>query len=142
MSKNEKTRPVAATTKRAEETAAFGGAAASFCEHSTTRKRVRQVCDYLLTGAENALDAKTLARLLECDRRSVTQRIERERRRGMPICAAVDGESRGYFLAADADELARYVRALDRRISEVKKTRNACKQTLQGMKKAVNADAN
>lgn len=141
MNKNEKTRPVAATTKRAEETAAFGGAAISY-SNFTTQKRARQVSDFLLTGAENALDAKTLARLLECDRRSVTQRIERERRRGMPICAAVDGESRGYFLATDADELARYVRALDRRISEVKKTRDACELTLRGMKKAVNADAN
>ena len=140
MNKNEKTRPVAATTKRAEETAAFGGAAASFCEHSTTRKRARQVCDYLLTGAENALDAKTLAAAMEIDRRTVTQRIERERRSGMPICAAVDGVNRGYYLAADADELARYVRALDRRISEVKKTHAACRRTLDAMKKAVNAD--
>ena len=140
MNKNEKTRSTAATVKRVEETAAFGGAAASFCEHSTTRKRARQVCDYLLTGAENALDAKTLARLLECDRRSVTQRIERERRSGMPICAAVDGVNRGYYLAADADELARYVRALDRRISEVKKTHAACRRTLDAMKKAVNVD--
>ena len=139
MNKNEKTRPVAATTKRAEETAAFGGAAISY-SNFTTQKRARQVCDYLLTGAENALDAKTLARLLECDRRSVTQRIERERRSGMPICAAVDGVNRGYYLAADADELARYVRALDRRISEVKKTHAACRRTLDAMKKAVNAD--
>ena len=141
MNKNEKTRSTAATVKRVEA-AAFGGAAASFCEHFTTQNRARQVSDFLLTGAENALDSRTLAALMKIDRRTVTQRIERERRSGMPICAAVDGESRGYFLAADADELARYVRALDRRISEVKKTRNACKQTLQGMKKAVNADAN
>ena len=141
MNKSEKTRSTAATVKRVEA-AAFGGAAASFCEHSTTRNRARQVCDYLLTGAEHALDAKTLAAAMEIDRRTVTQRIERERRSGMPICAAVDGESRGYFLAADADELARYVRALDRRISEVKKTRDACELTLRGMKKAVNADAN
>ena len=140
MDKKEKARTVAATTKRAEETAAFGGAAASFCEHSTTRKRARQVCDYLLTDAEHALDAKTLAAMMEIDRRSVTQRIERERRRGMPICAAVDGVNRGYYLAADADELARYVRALDRRISEVKKTHAACRRTLDAMKKAVNAD--
>ena len=140
MNKKRKTRSTAATVKRAEETAAFGGAAASFCEHSTTRKRARQVCDFLLSGAEHALDAKTLARLLECDRRSVTQRIERERRRGMPICAAVDGVNRGYYLAADADELARYVRALDRRISEVKKTHAACRRTLDAMKKAVNSD--
>ena len=142
MNKNEKTRPVAATTKRAEETAAFGGAAASFCEHFTTQNRARQVSDFLLTGAENALDSRTLAAMMGIDRRTVTQRIEHERRAGAPICAAVDGESRGYFLAADADELARYVRALDRRISEVKKTRDACELTLRGMKKAVNADAN
>lgn len=139
MNKNEKTRFTAATVKRAEA-AAFGGAATSFCEHSTTRKRARQVSDFLLTGEENAIDAKTLARLLEIDRRTVTQRIERERRRGMPICAAVDGVNRGYYLAADADELARYVRALDRRISEVKKTHAACRRTLDAMKKAVNAD--
>ena len=139
MNKNEKTRSTAATVKRVEA-AAFGGAAASFYEHSTTRKRARQVCDFLLTGAEHALDAKTLAAAMECDRRTVTQRIERERRSGMPICAAVDGVNRGYYLAADADELARYVRALDRRISEVKKTHAACRRTLDAMKKAVNAD--
>lgn len=139
MNKSEKTRSTAATVKRVEA-AAFGGAAASFCEHSTTRKRARQVCDYLLTGAEHALDAKTLAALMKIDRRTVTQRIERERRSGMPICAAVDGVNRGYYLAADADELARYVRALDRRISEVKKTHAACRRTLDAMKKAVNAD--
>lgn len=139
MNKSEKTRSTAATVKRVEA-AAFGGAAASFCEHSTTRKRARQVCDYLLTGAEHALDAKTLAAAMEIDRRTVTQRIERERRSGMPICAAVDGVNRGYYLAADADELARYVRALDRRISEVKKTHAACRRTLDAMKKAVNAD--
>lgn len=139
MNKNEKTRPVAATTKRAEA-AAFGGAAASFCEHFTTQNRARQVSDFLLTGAENAIDSRTLAAMMGIDRRTVTQRIEHERRAGAPICAAVDGVNRGYYLAADADELARYVRALDRRISEVKKTHAACRRTLDAIKKAVNAD--
>ena len=136
MNKSEKTRSVAATTKRAEA-AAFGGAAASFYEHSTTRKRARQVCDYLLTGAENALDAKTLARLLECDRRTVTQRIERERRRGMPICAAVTGRNRGYFLPASPAELEQYVSSLNRRVKEVSLTLNACTKTLKKMKRGV-----
>lgn len=139
MNKNEKTRSTAATVKRVEA-AAFGGAAASFCEHFTTQNRARQVSDFLLTGAENAIDSRTLAAMMGIDRRTVTQRIERERRSGMPICAAVDGVNRGYYLAADADELARYVRALDRRISEVKKTHAACRRTLDAMKKAVNAD--
>ena len=139
MNKNEKTRSTAATVKRVEA-AAFGGAAASFCEHFTTQNRARQVSDFLLTGAENALDSRTLAAMMGIDRRTVTQRIEHERRAGAPICAAVDGVNRGYYLAADADELARYVRALDRRISEVKKTHAACRRTLDAMKKAVNAD--
>lgn len=139
MNKNEKTRSTAATVKRVEA-AAFGGAAASFCEHFTTQNRARQVSDFLLTGAENAIDSRTLAAMMGIDRRTVTQRIEHERRAGAPICAAVDGVNRGYYLAADADELARYVRALDRRISEVKKTHAACRRTLDAMKKAVNAD--
>ena len=139
MNKNEKARSTAATVKRVEA-AAFGGAAASFCEHFTTQNRARQVSDFLLTGAENAIDSRTLAAMMGIDRRTVTQRIEYERRAGAPICAAVDGVNRGYYLAADADELARYVRALDRRISEVKKTHAACRRTLDAMKKAVNAD--
>lgn len=133
MNKNEKNRPVAATTKRAEETAAFGGAAASFCEHSTTRKRARQVSDFLLTGAENALDSRTLAALMEIDRRTVTQRIESERRSGMPICAAVTGRNLGYFLAANADELTAYLASFDRRIKQVTLTRDACRRTLEKM---------
>ena len=54
MNKNEKTRSTAATVKRVEA-AAFGGAAASFCEHFTTQNRARQVSDFLLTGADVGL---------------------------------------------------------------------------------------
>ena len=132
MNKNEKTRPVAATTKRAEETAAFGGAAISYLNF-TTQKRARQVSDYLLNGAENALDARTLAALMKIDRRTVTQRIESERRSGMPICAAVTGRNLGYFLAANADELTAYLASFDRRIKQVTLTRDACRRTLEKM---------
>lgn len=136
MNKNEKTRPVAATTKRAEETAAFGGAAISY-SNFTTQKRARQVSDYLLNGAENALDARTLAALMKIDRRTVTQRIERERRSGMPICAAVTGRNRGYFLPASPAELEQYVSSLNRRVKEVSLTLNACTKTLKKMKRGV-----
>ena len=132
MNKNEKTRPVAATTKRAEETAAFGGAAISY-SNFTTQKRARQVSDYLLNGAENALDARTLAAWMKIDRRTVTQRIERERRSGMPICAAVTVRNLGYFLAANADELTAYLASFDRRIKQVTLTRDACRRTLEKM---------
>lgn len=136
MNKNEKTRSTAATVKRVEA-AAFGGAAASFCEHFTTQNRARQVSDFLLTGAENAIDSRTLAAMMEIDRRTVTQRIEHERRAGAPICAAVTGRNRGYFLPASPAELEQYVSSLNRRVKEVSLTLNACTKTLKKMKRGV-----
>lgn len=136
MNKNEKTRSTAATVKRVEA-AAFGGAAASFCEYFTTQNRARQVSNFLLTGAENAIDAKTLAAAMEIDRRTVTQRIEHERRAGAPICAAVTGRNRGYFLPASPAELEQYVSSLNRRVKEVSLTLNACTKTLKKMKRGV-----
>ena len=136
MNKSEKTRSTAATVKRVEA-AAFGGAAASFCEYFTTQNRARQVSNFLLTGAENAIDAKTLAAAMEIDRRTVTQRIEHERRAGAPICAAVTGRNRGYFLPASPAELEQYVSSLNRRVKEVSLTLNACTKTLKKMKRGV-----
>lgn len=67
------------------------------------------------------------------DRRALSKQIERERRSGQPICAAVAGNSRGYYLTDDPDELQRYIKALDRRIREVRRTRDACGETLRRM---------
>ena len=136
MNKNEKTRSTAATVKRVEA-AAFGGAAASFCEYFTTQNRARQVSNFLLTGAENAIDSRTLAAMMGIDRRTVTQRIEHERRAGAPICAAVTGRNRGYFLPASPAELEQYVSSLNRRVKEVSLTLNACTKTLKKMKRGV-----
>ena len=135
MNKNEKTRPVAATTKRAmvEETAAFGGAAASFYNNSTTQKRSRQVSDFLPIGAENAVSGSKIAESLGLELRDVTRQIERERQRGVAICAAVAGNERGYFLAQNAGELALYIRSLNRRIKNVQKTLRALDSTLADM---------
>ena len=133
MRQNEKARFVAATTERAEA-ATLGGVAASSNRDCTTSARVRQVHEVLLTGAQNAIEGATLAVALGFkNRRALSKQIERERRSGQPICAAVSGNSRGYYLADDPDELQRYIRALDRRIREVRKTRDACDLTLQRM---------
>ena len=70
---------------------------------------------------------------MKIDRRTVTQRIECERRSGMPICAAVSGRNLGYFLAANADELTAYLASFDRRIKQVTLTRDACRRTLEKM---------
>lgn len=130
MSKNEKARSTAATVKRAEA-AAFSGAAASFYQDFTTPTNARQVSDILPHGAANAIEGAALAAVLGFkDRRALSKQIERERRSGHPICAAVAGKSRGYYLANDPDELQRYIKALDRRIREVRRTRDACNETL------------
>lgn len=133
MSKNEKSRSIVAATERVEGTAAFGGAAASFYQDFTTPTNARQVSDVLPHGAENAVDGQTLAAALGFKSvRELSKRIERERRAGQPICAAVSGEHRGYFMG-DTDELRLYLRSLDRRLREVRRTRDACEDTLRRM---------
>lgn len=136
MSKKKKARSTAATVKRAEA-AAFSGAAASFSGESNTLSGTRQVvriADVLPVGAGHAISGRTLAALLGFrDVRQLSKAVERERRRGAPICAAVSGDSRGYFLAASPGELKRYLDSLNRRIGEVCRTRNACEQTLLRM---------
>lgn len=132
MSQNEKARSTAATVKRAEA-AAFSGAATSFCDEFTTATNARQVSDILPRGAANAVDGRTLAAAMGFKSvRELSKRIERERRAGQPICAAVSGEHRGYFMG-DTDELRLYLRSLDRRLREVRRTRDACDDTLRRM---------
>ena len=51
----------------------------------------------------------------------------------MAICAAVAGNDRGYFIAKDAGELALYIRSLNRRIRNIRKTMRALDSTLATM---------
>lgn len=132
MNKDEKARSTAATVKRAEA-AALGGSAASFYGEFTTTTPARQVADFLPQGAENAVDGQTLAAALGLKSvRELSKRIEHERRAGQPICAAVSGEHKGYFVG-DAEELRLYLRSLDRRLREVRRTRDAVGETLRRM---------
>lgn len=130
MNKNEKARSTAATVKRAEA-AALGGSAASFYGEFTTTTPARQVADFLPHGAANAVDGRSLATAMGFKSvRELSKRIERERRAGQPICAAVSGEHRGYFIG-DAEELRLYLYSLDRRLREVRRTRDAIVETLR-----------
>lgn len=133
MTQNEKARPVTAITERAAA-AAPGGAAASCMSNSIIAEKPRQVADVLLFGVENAVDGQTLVTILGYRTlRELSREIQRERAAGQPICAAVAGDRRGYYLAATSDELSSYIRSLDRRIREVRKTRDACGDTLRRM---------
>lgn len=128
MSEKENARSTAATVKRAEA-AVFSGAAASFFgEHSTA------VADVLPHGAGNAVDGQTLATAMGFKSvRELSRQIQRERLAGAPICAAVSGDSKGYFLSSSQTELSAYLRSLDRRICEVRKTHEAICDTLRRM---------
>ena len=89
--------------------------------------------EILPTGAANAVSGKKLATTLNIEHRELTKQIERERQAGEPICATVSGDDRGYFLAADAGELALYCKSLDRRLRNIQKTRRAVGHTLSRM---------
>lgn len=132
MPENEKARSTAATVKRAEA-AALGGSAASFYGDFTTTTPARQVADFLPHGAANAVDGRSFATAMGFKSvRELSKRIERERRAGQPICAAVSGEHRGYFIG-DTEELRLYLHSLDRRLREVRRTRDAVGETLRRM---------
>lgn len=91
--------------------------------------------ELLGTGKENARTGRQLADLLGCDIRAISAQVERERREGAPICAAT-GENPGYYLAADADELAAYCNRLKGRAIEVFKTRQALVRVLRQIQEA------
>jgi len=91
------------------------------------------VAELLRYGQENAQTARELARYMGCEPREITRQIERERRQGVPICAAV-GENPGYYLPADSHELSEYCDRLKGRAIEIFKTRQALVKTLRAIR--------
>ena len=93
-----------------------------------------KILDFIPVGAKNALTASELAQLLGVKhQREITRAIERERLAGAPICASCEAGRQGYFLAAHADEMERFIRSLTRRVANVTGTLEACEGTLNRM---------
>lgn len=127
-------RPTAATVEQAAG-CDFGGQA-SRIEYTTSgsKRQYGAVSSLLMTGEANAVPARELVGLLGVKgTREISKLVERERRAGAPICAAVSGEDRGYYLADTPAELARYLRSLDRRLKNIRLTREAVQATLDQM---------
>lgn len=91
------------------------------------------VHELLPEGKTNAITGDQLARILDVELRDITKQIEREREAGYPICAAVSGSDRGYYLAETPGELALYLKSLDRRLKKIKKTRTRLEAKLWSM---------
>lgn len=92
-----------------------------------------RVADVLCMGADNAMTGEVLASLFDCNPREISQRVERERRDGVPICASCDPARPGYFLASDPGELALYLASLDRRLRNISATRRHLQDTFDRM---------
>ena len=92
-----------------------------------------QIQELLNTGRNNAVSASYLCGITGLDRRTLSAAIARERKHGAAICAATE-EPAGFFIAANADELASYCRSLASREKEIAAVRTACENTLETMK--------
>lgn len=91
------------------------------------------IYELLSTGRENARTARDLAKLTGLDRRGISHLVERERRAGRPICATCDGNTPGYYIAADREEMQSYCDSLRHREREIAKTRKACAATIASL---------
>ena len=91
------------------------------------------IFELLSPGRENARTARDLARMTGTDRRNISLLVERERRAGKPICATCDGNTPGYYIAANQIEMMAYCENLRHREQEIAKTREACAATISSL---------
>ena len=87
------------------------------------------IAELLQIGRENAQSGREIANMLECSIRDISEQVERERRQGVPICAAT-GDKPGYYLASSNEELEQYCDKLRKRAIEIFKTRQALVDSL------------
>lgn len=124
----------AATPEQAKETTAKANDQnASYSEHTTNRNPIQAgtVSKLLNNGKAGAITGAELVKLLELkDLRELTQLVEAERRAGIPICASTDSAAPGYYLADGPDDLAGYLSSLDRRLHNIRQTRQHLEDTL------------
>lgn len=86
--------------------------------------------EILRHGRSNAIAGHVLAEALDLpDNRALTKLIERARRAGLPVCASVVPPA-GYFLASDSSELRAYIGDLQKRETEIGRTREALETIL------------
>lgn len=100
----------------------------------TTAGRITQagtVSKLLSMGRDGAITGAKLVQLLELkDLRELTQLVEAERRAGIPICATTNSSGPGYYLADGPEELKNYISSLDRRLRNIRQTRQHLEDAL------------
>lgn len=87
-----------------------------------------RLMDYIPTGAENAIPAKTLASTAGYSSvRMMQQDIHRLREKGNLILSSTEPPN-GYYLPASRQEAARFVRSMNSRIREIRKAVQAAER--------------
>ncbi len=89
--------------------------------------------EYLHKGAGNAQSTGELCALLGMEPRELRKAVEKERREHIPICATTRGKRRGYYLAANKEEMRRYCSSLLHRAGEIHKTRRSCMAAMDSL---------
>lgn len=79
-----------------------------------------QILDVLCKGEENAITAKEIAKLFNCETRAVTQEIHRLRKSGEVILSSNNGMHNGFFLPSGRDEVERFCRSMHSRMKNIK----------------------
>lgn len=132
MNKNEKAAHGVASTEsgKTEAAAALAGSTTNSDNHDNMAAAGRQgICAYLGIGASSARTTREIARFSGYQPRVITREIQRKRASGSPICASGDG----FYMAADAPELARYLKCFDRRLREMARTRRGLEVAYNSM---------
>lgn len=80
---------------------------------------------YLQAGELNAITGQELCKIINCDIRTLTGWIEKDRRAGIPICAKTLGAKPGYFMPEYKEDIEDYTKSLKNRAIELFKTRQA-----------------
>lgn len=125
--------PTAATAEQQEDRKTCRGNSSSKFDDITSGGCGQRLLLVLPRGAANAIPGRDLVKLLGLDDlRQLTALIEQLRRDGVPVCASCS-DPRGYYIAETPEELERYLRSLDRRLSNIRATRSACGDTLRRM---------
>lgn len=84
------------------------------------------IADLLHPGAENGVMLRDLVALTGWPERDVRLQIEAERRRGIPILSNC---KTGYYLPANDDERARFVRSMRHRAQEILRAADAVEKS-------------
>ena len=134
MTATEKSRPAGGTAGAGRGGTATGNAHNSFNDFTTNNPPRQRIFPFLGHGKSSAVTGRELAeRAGMGDLRELTRIVERERAAGVPVCATCDSQNPGYFLASEPGELAAYIKSLDRRLHNVRKTRDRLADILEEM---------